>query len=491
MRRFRDTASVIGSLMLAISGCSSTTNDDGQDADLSVPQDAGGVGPGDAGGMVTGDAGGANDAGGGGRTAVAYTGSAAPKTATAGLLNIGQQFEVTAPRITIRDLGFWDEGADGLVAPHVVSLFALDKLGDGAMGSPIAGGSVTVPAGMAAPFEQGFRFAPLAAPLTLIQGKYAVIAYGMNVNDDYGEGGNVPLSSSGIRHGNYSSWQFVDVASPAFPTGGNAGTFACASFRYDAVGPDYVRIMPMGDSITDGSWGTHGGYRGPLADLLTSANIRFQFVGSSFDNRGDLPGDQWHHEGHPGWVIKAGTSGRSGLQDHIGEWLGAGGTQPDIILLMIGTNDVDISYDLANAESRLSTLISTILDRKYGLRPQAKMIIAQIVPIQDAVEDARVTTYNQSVAKVVAAHAKLGEHISLLDMHAALQASDFHDKLHPNDAGYVKMAKVWFPAIQSLRVHDEVARFRIANSAALSSFDREAMKGGGSESRSSSLTLKR
>jgi lysophospholipase L1-like esterase len=208
--------------------------------------------------------------------------------------------------------------------------------------------------------------------------------------------------------------------------------------------------MPMGDSITDGSFGTLGGYRGPLADLLTNAKIRFQFVGSSFGNHGNLAGDQWHHEGHPGWVISAGTSGRSGLQEQVGEWLGAGGSQPDIILLMIGTNDVDISYDLGNAESRLSTLISTILDRKYGLRPQAKMIVAQIVPIQDAVEDARVVTYNQSVAKVVAAHAKLGESITLVDMHPALMAPDYHDKLHPNDAGYTKMANVWLAGIQSL-----------------------------------------
>jgi lysophospholipase L1-like esterase len=275
----------------------------------------------------------------------------------------------------------------------------------------------------------------------------------MNVNDDFGEGGNVPLATTGIHHANFSPWQFVDAASPAFPTGGNAGTFACASFRYDATGPDYLRIMPMGDSITDGSFGTLGGYRGPLADLLGGAHIQFQFVGSSGDNPGNLAGDQLHHEGHPGWVISAGTSGRAGLQDHIDEWLGAGGNQPDIILLMIGTNDVDIAYDLGNAEARLNTLVSTILDQRYGLMPQAKMIVAQIVPIQDATEDARAVTYNQSVAKVVAAHAQLGEHISLVDMHAALAASDFHDKLHPNDTGYTKMANVWLAGIQALSQH--------------------------------------
>src|SRR5262249_7037291 len=160
------------SLLVAISGCKPMIAG-AHDADGNAPYDASGVATEDAGGVATGDAGSANDAGDGGandagdggpRTAVADTGSAAPETGTAGLLNIGQQFEVTAARITIRDLGFWDQGADGLIAPHVVTLFALDKLGAGAIGTPIPGGSVTVPAGMAAPFEQGFRFAPLAAP---------------------------------------------------------------------------------------------------------------------------------------------------------------------------------------------------------------------------------------------------------------------------------------------------------------------------------------
>src|SRR5262245_38707541 len=120
MRRLRDQVSIVGSFLLAMSGCKPAI-DGARDADGNAPLDAGGVATGDAGGVATedaggiatGDAGGANDGGdGGARTAVAYTGSAAPKTATAGLLNIGQQFEVTTARITIRDLGFWDQGAD-------------------------------------------------------------------------------------------------------------------------------------------------------------------------------------------------------------------------------------------------------------------------------------------------------------------------------------------------------------------------------------------
>ena len=51
------------------------------------------------------------------------------------------------------------------------------------------------------------------------------------------------------------------------------------------------------------------------------------------------------------------------------------------------------------------------------------------------------------MAAVVAKHQGRGENVSLVDMHAALTVSDLFDKLHPNNAGYTKMAQVWFDAI--------------------------------------------
>ena len=397
-----------------------------------------------------GTSGSAGSAGSSAPTTVAYTSSAATKTSAAGLLNLGQEFRVTLPSIVVRDLGFWDEGANGLIAPHAVTLFSLDKFGAGAVATAVPGGSVIVPAGMLAPFEAGFRFAALPSPVTLATGKYAIVAYGMNANDDFGEGGNVPLASTGIVHGDYDPFQFVDAASPAFPSGGDNNQHASASFRYESTVTPALRILPLGDSITYGYGGTNAGYRAALATLLDAANISFQFVGSAFDNPGMLPRDQRHHEGHSGWVIQGGTSGRPGLLENLGSWLGPSGSRADIVLLMIGTNDVNLSYDLASAENRLSALIAAIADQTYGLQPDAQIIIAQLVPIMDATEDAHAKSYNTSVANVVAAHKKRGEHIILVDMHTALTAPDFADKLHPNDAGYAKMAKVWFDAIKGL-----------------------------------------
>jgi lysophospholipase L1-like esterase len=377
----------------------------------------------------------------------AFTGSAAKPSANTGTRNAGHQFTVAAGGVVVRDLGVWDNGADGLSAAHAVTLFSLDKVGAGAQGTPVAGGSVTVPAGTAGALEAGFRFAALPAPLSLAAGNYAVVAYGLSAQDLPGDGGGLPLPATGVSDANFDPYEFVATASPAFPGGGDANTHANASFRFESkVKP--LRIMPLGASITDGYLGTKAGYRGPLKQLLDEAKVTFQFVGSWTDNPGTppLPREQQHHEGHSGYVIQAGTSGRSGIYDFRNEWLGPTGSQVDVFTIVIGTNDVDLNYKLDTAGARLDALVTALLE----LQPQAHVILAQLPPINDAAEDARCVTYNQAIVATVQAHAAKGEAVSTVDLHSAITTAELADKLHPNDVGYSKVAKVFFDAIQKL-----------------------------------------
>ena len=144
-----------------------------------------------------------------------------------------------------------------------------------------------------------------------------------------------------------------------------------------AAAVETLKIMPLGDSITEG-WmaslidhpeGDIAGYRGPLYTKLVAAGYAVQFVGSNTTFPGTLPASQIHHEGHSGWMISAGTVGtesRDGLTDHINTWLGPSGVDPNVILLMIGTNDVRLNNQLATAPDRLSTLISKISTSRPG-----------------------------------------------------------------------------------------------------------------------------
>ncbi len=411
---------------------------------------AGAASAGGSGSDGSGGTGGSGETGGSGTreppSFVGYTGNAASKTGVKGRVNIGHEFTVTASGIRVLSLGVWDAGADGLTEAHTVTLFSLPALGlnPGAGAVPVQGGSVSVPAGTVAALDSGFRFADLASQIELEPGKYAVVAYGMNsAGDGYGDGGGVPYTGSGISDGGYSPYELSSALSPAFPNSGDQLGHATASFRASSSLPLFTRIMPLGASITDGLHGTDAGYRGPLYALLNEAHYASQFVGSSIDNVGSLPPDQRHHEGHSGFLIQ-------GVQDNIGKWLGPTGSTADLVLLLVGTNDVyfNSDADLANAGKRMSTLLATICDKDKGLLPKARVIVAQLPPLKDSRLEEREEGYNAMLLQVVADHAKLGEKVSTVDMHSALTLEDLYtDGEHPVDSGYIKMAHVWFKAI--------------------------------------------
>jgi len=61
---------------------------------------------------------------------------------------------------------------------------------------------------------------------------------------------------------------------------------------------------------------------------------------------------------------------------------------------------------------------------------------------------ARVVDYNRQIPGVVAQRQSAGKHVRLVDM-TAVTVADLADVLHPNDAGYRKMADAFFAGIQA------------------------------------------
>ncbi|WP_234009924.1 GDSL-type esterase/lipase family protein, partial [Streptomyces sp. SA3_actF] len=99
-----------------------------------------------------------------------------------------------------------------------------------------------------------------------------------------------------------------------------------------------VRVMPLGDSLTDGFTPCPGGYRIGLWRRLAEAGYTVDFVGSLANGPAEL-GDH-DHEGHSGWRIDQ-------LDAQLDGWLAA--TSPRTVLLLIGTNDLNQNHDVANA----------------------------------------------------------------------------------------------------------------------------------------------
>ncbi len=201
--------------------------------------------------------------------------------------------------------------------------------------------------------------------------------------------------------------------------------------------------MPLGDSITHG-WNTFpGGYRDRLENLLTVNNITFDFVGTADDNGPASLSDK-DHQGHPGWRIDE-------IAAQVDSWLQS--ETPDIVQLLIGTNDVLQEFDLANAPSRLSNLV----DQITTAAPNAELIVATIPPHERRYYNDFVLDYNATIEGMVAGKIAQGKNVSFVDMYSQLTVDDLGDRVHPNQTGYNKMAGVWFDGL--LDVIDEFGQY--------------------------------
>jgi lysophospholipase L1-like esterase len=195
---------------------------------------------------------------------------------------------------------------------------------------------------------------------------------------------------------------------------------------------DGLRIMPLGDSLTDGLT-VPGGYRVELWRQIAVAGLHDHFVGSLESGPGDLP--ERRHEGHSGLRIDQ-------IQEHAAKWVSS--AQPDVVLLMIGTNDVLQAHDLPGAKDRLGRLVDTILEAAPGVR-----LLLATLPPDDAAER-QTREFNRAVPAI--AHARAAR-VTLVDLHAALAGTPGlfpPGNCHPTVAGHRRIGDMWWSAIRAL-----------------------------------------
>jgi len=248
-------------------------------------------------------------------------------------------------------------------------------------------------------------------------------------------------------------------------TGGTSGTSGSSAYHPCPTDGTACKIMPFGDSITDGYNGdTPGGYRVQLFHLAHAAGKNITFVGALSNGPSTVDSVTFpnHHEGHSGWTIYP-AGGRLGISSCLTASTQCNTSQsvmttytPHIVLLMIGTNDCIDSVDLTNAPTRLSNLITTI----YSQLPNVFIVVAQPIPSRgdaskgdDTGLSDRLKTYGDAIPAVVKSFADKGNHIQVVDMWTPFnptKASLIEDQWHPNLAGYVVLGTEWYSVLQSL-----------------------------------------
>jgi lysophospholipase L1-like esterase len=193
-----------------------------------------------------------------------------------------------------------------------------------------------------------------------------------------------------------------------------------------------LRVMPLGDSIT---WGvgssTGNGYRGPLWNMLAADGHPVDFVGTL---RGGSMSDP-DNEGHSGYRI-----------DQIAALADAPLTRyrPNVVTLHIGTNDLQGASEADTAIARLKSLVHQITADV----PDATVLVASLVVSTSPSEEQHRGAYNQAVPRIVSDAQAAGKHVAYVDM-SSLTTADLADPLHPNDAGYRKMADAFHRGIRA------------------------------------------
>jgi lysophospholipase L1-like esterase len=158
------------------------------------------------------------------------------------------------------------------------------------------------------------------------------------------------------------------------------------------------------------------------------------------------------HEGYSGFTIDnaPGHSGISPLVDAAMSMF-----RPHIVLLHIGTNDINGNVDLPNAPARLGALI----DRIVADSPATLLVVAQIIPTTVDATNVNIRAYNAAIPALVQQRAAAGKHVMLLDMYTVFASrSDFktalmNDTLHPNVIGYATMGDAWYASLRTVLSH--------------------------------------
>jgi acyl-CoA thioesterase I len=209
---------------------------------------------------------------------------------------------------------------------------------------------------------------------------------------------------------------------------------ACMCFAALTVDAQ-TRILPLGDSVTS-SFVPHSSYRYRLWHKLVNAGFNVDFVGTRNGVEGGIPDNSnfdMDHEGHPGWTTQDGL-------DNIDAIVAA--TQPDMVLLDLGGNDVLEGVPLVTTVENLTAII----DHLRAANPNIRIVLAQSTPYQGQ-NAKRMSKLRAAVRRIARTHSR----VWTVNLYGGFSVrKDTFDGTHPDDSGERKIAKAYFGLLKKL-----------------------------------------
>ena len=208
-----------------------------------------------------------------------------------------------------------------------------------------------------------------------------------------------------------------------------------------------VRILPLGDSLTQGD-GTPSSYRYHLFRLLAAEGLPFRFVGGVASGDWRLPPDCRYHSGRGGITTSGLLAYHTESSEHyIPSWAEAA-REAEVVLLCIGGNDVFRGLPLEGYPARVSAL----LDMLYTYNPALSTVFVATVRLGSLSEGMRAINAVLLDPAFAAAERAKGRDVRILDFNGEdtppnLPSDYPPDDGHPNEEGNRKLATLWYRGI--------------------------------------------
>ncbi len=261
--------------------------------------------------------------------------------------------------------------------------------------------------------------------------------------------GNIQLNFTGSAGQHYSVRSNAELTTPLanwpIETNGTliagVGTFSAAaatntSARFFAVagGRHHYRIMPVGDSITEGG-STFSVYRYPLYQKLTNAQYSFEYVGSKSTTTNGIV---LYHEGYSG----------QNAEYICGVLSNTFPAHPaDIVLIHAGHNHFydEVPPPVPGIISATESMIATC----RGVNPHVIILLAQVITSSKLPKYSYIPELNTNLYNLAASLNTPDQPVIIVNQADGWDPVNdtISDGVHPNEGGAEKMGQHWYDAL--------------------------------------------
>ena len=209
---------------------------------------------------------------------------------------------------------------------------------------------------------------------------------------------------------------------------------------------ELTKILALGDSITEGFSRTTSAesYRLPLTSELDNTACNYEMVGRRLANR-PATGFFSRHEGYSGHAIDYFLEARGinpGIEAIITD------ADPDVVLIHLGSNDLNLGQTVASTVNDLVDLT----DRIFNVKSDVQIYLANVIPWFGISANSNISQDISGLGTAITnwVNNSNNSQLHLVDVRSGFTIAEMQpDGIHPNAEGDARIADAFLTAIHS------------------------------------------